>query len=82
MPNSIRNAFSGFGTEILEQLRENTQVSLDDAAFEERCIGIEKATSAMFEAGVSEEVTIQLLQKYWDLKLSEAKMFVEHRKDQ
>lgn len=81
MANSIRNAFSGFSTELMEHLREDAQNRLDDAAFEERCIGIEKATSAMLEAGVSEEVTIQMLQKYWDLRLSEAKMFIDHQKE-
>jgi len=45
MANSIRNEFSGLGTKIIEQLRENAQVRLGDAAFEERCIGIGKATS-------------------------------------
>ena len=77
MANNIRDAFTGFGADILQGLRENAQDRLDDAAFEERCIGIEKATVAMLEAEVSEEVVIQMLQKYWDLRLSEAEMFIE-----
>ncbi len=31
----------------------------------------------MIEAGVKHEQIIQILQKYWDLRLSEAKSFVE-----
>ena len=77
MANSIRNAFAGFGSEMLEHIRNDAQDRLDDAAFEKRCIGIEKATAAMLEAEVSEDVVIQMLQKYWDLRLSEAKMFIE-----
>lgn len=82
MANSIRNAFAGFGSEMLEHIRNDAQNRLDDAAFEERCIGIDKATSAMLEVGVSDEVVIQMLQKYWDLRLSEAKMFIEHQKNE
>ena len=80
MANGIRNGFAGFGTEILERIRKDAKNRLDDAAVEERCIGIEKATAAMLESGVSEEVVIQMLQKYWDLRLSEANMFIDHKK--
>lgn len=31
----------------------------------------------MIEVGVEHEKIIQMLQKYWDLRLSEAKSFVE-----
>lgn len=67
MANNIREAFTGFGADVLQGLRENVQNRLDDAAFEERCIGIEKATAALLEAEVSEDVVIQMLQKYWTL---------------
>lgn len=80
MANGIRDGFAGFGTEILEGIRKNATNILDDATFEERCMGIEKATAAMLEAGISDEIVIQMLQKYWDLRLSEANMFIEHQK--
>ena len=49
--NSI-NSFSGFGTELLDKLRADHRDRLNDAAFEERVIGIENATSAMLELNV------------------------------
>lgn len=67
MANNIREAFTGFGADVLQGLRENVQNRLDDTAFEECCIGIEKATAALLEAEVSEDVVIQMLQKYWTL---------------
>lgn len=77
--NSI-NPFSGFGTELLDKLRADHRDRLNDAAFEERVIGIENATSAMLELNVSEEQIIQMLQKYWDLRLSEAQLFISRQK--
>lgn len=77
---NLRDAFSGFGKELLDGVRSNAQQHLDDATFEERVIGIENAVSAMLECKVKEDKIIQMLQKYWDLRLSEAKMFVEHQK--
>lgn len=77
---NFRDAFSGFGKELLDGVRNNAQRHLDDAAFEERVIGIENAVSAMLECKVNEDKIIQMLQKYWDLRLSEAKMFIERQK--
>lgn len=82
MANDFRNAFSGFGRELLDSIRESNQEKLDDAAFEERIIGIENATAAMIEVGIEDDKIIQMLQKYWDLRLSEAKEFVERQKKQ
>jgi hypothetical protein len=73
MARSIRDSLSGFGSELLERIRENSNARLGEAAFEERVIGIEKATAALQEAEVEDEKIIYLLQKYWDLRLSEAK---------
>lgn len=78
---NFRDAFSGFGRELLDEMRDSAQQHIEDAAFEERVIGIENAVSAMLECKVKEDKIIQMLQKYWDLRLSEAKMFVEHQKD-
>ena len=55
MSNNFRNAFSGFGTELLERIRADYRDRLNDVAFEERIIGIENATSAMLELNISEE---------------------------
>lgn len=80
MANKFRNTFSGFGQELLDGVRASFQSHLDEAAFEERVMGIENATSAMLELNIEENKIIEMLQKYWDLRLSEAKMFIEHHK--
>jgi len=77
MARSIRDSFSGFGSELLESIRENANTRLDEAAFEEKIIGIEKAAAALHEAGVEDEKIIHLLQKYWDLRRSEANEFLQ-----
>ncbi len=81
MSGNHRNPFSGFGRELLERLREDHQQRLDDAAFEERIIGIENATSAMLELGIDAERIISMLQKYWDLRRSEAKELIMRQKE-
>lgn len=82
MANNILEAFSDFGRELLENIRNNAHERISDAEFEERIIGIEKATAAMMEAGVEEEIIIKMLQKYWDLRLSEANVFIEKQHNQ
>ena len=72
MPRTIRESFSGFGRELLERFRDDYYARLDEVAFEERIIGLEKATAALCEAGVDKDTIIQLLQKHWDLRRSEA----------
>ncbi len=81
MSNNFRNAFSGFGTELLERIRADYRDRLNDVAFEERIIGIENATSAMLELNISEEQITKILQKYWDLRLSEARFFINKQKE-
>ncbi len=76
MERSIRKSLSRFGGELLESIREHNNIKLDEAAFEEKVIGIEKAILALHEAEVDDEKVIYLLQKYWDLRLSEAKGFL------
>lgn len=80
MGKTIKKAFDGFGWELLEGIREKANERISDAAFEERIIGIEKATISMIEAGVDEEIIIKMLQKHWDLRLSEATAFLENSK--
>jgi len=80
MARSFKESFSGFGRELLDGIRQDHFARLDEAAFEERIVGIEKAVAALYEAEVDEEEIIALLQKYWDLRLSEAKEFLRHEK--
>lgn len=69
----FKGAFNGFSKELLEEIRERQSERISDAAYEERICGIEKATVAMIEAGVEEEVVIKMLQK-----ISEATEVVEN----
>lgn len=82
MAKTFRKAFDGFGRELLDSIRAKANERISDAAFEERINGIEKATTAMIEAGVDEEVIIKMLQKHWDLRLSETTAFIENAKEQ
>jgi hypothetical protein len=77
---TFREAFDGFGWELLDGIRAKANERISDAVFEERILGIEKTTIAMIEAAVTEETIIKMLQKHWDLRLSEATEFIEHAK--
>jgi len=72
MAFSIGDILLSFSHNLLERMRDSINDKLDEAAFEERIIGIVKATAALREAEVDDEKIIALLQKYWDLRLSEA----------
>ncbi len=80
MARTFKDSLSGFGSELLESIRKNSYARLDEAAFEERVIGIEKATAALREAEVEDEKINYLLQKYWDLRLSEAKELLQQER--
>ncbi len=64
------------GRFLLDTSREAFQNIIDEEKFYERVIGIEKAVLAMKEAKVKKETIIAMLQKHWDLRLSEAENFV------
>ena len=64
LSKTFREAFDGFGWELLEGIRAKANERISDAEFEERIIGIEKATAAMLEAEVDEETIIKMLQKH------------------
>ena len=53
---------------------------MDAHVFEERIRGIENTSLALYEAKVEDEVIISLLIKYWDLRPSEAKDFLQETK--
>lgn len=77
MASSIKEAFKGFGWELLDGIRKRENDRISDAEFEERMVGIEKATVSMVEANVDREIIIKMLQKHWNLRLSEAEEFVD-----
>ena len=76
MSQTGKSAWDGFGRDLLAGMRERGKERLDEASFEAEIVGIEKATAALCEAGVEDEKVIQLLQKYWDLRLSEAEEYL------
>lgn len=76
MVNSIGDSLSKFGTEVLESIRGRANDRIDEFVFEERILGIEKAILAFNETGIEEEEIINLLQRYWDLRRSEAKELI------
>lgn len=80
LSKTFREAFDGFGWELLDGIRAKANERISDAEFEERIIGIEKATAAMLEAGVDDDTIIKMLQKHWDLRLSEATAFIKNSK--
>lgn len=65
-----------FGYELLDDIRGKANERISDAEFKERIVGIEKATISMIEAGVNDDTIIAMLQKHWDLRLSEAEVFL------
>lgn len=77
--SSVKEVFKGLGGEILESIRNSHREIIDDAVFEERILGIENATAAMIKVGIEDRIIIQMLQKYWDLRLSEATSFVDRQ---
>ena len=74
--SELKSAFKGFGTDLISSLREDMNNRLDEAAFDERISCIHKTTLALKEVGISNEEIIRLLQKYWDLRRSEAESFI------
>lgn len=77
MSSSLKEAFRGFGEELLDKIHQNADKRISDAELMERIIGIENATISMIEVGVDEEQIVKMLQKHWDLRLSEAREFID-----
>ena len=67
----------GFGGDFLQDLRNHVTTYETSAVEKERQKNIAAAAAAMAEAGVADETNIQMLQKYWDLRRSEALPLVE-----
>lgn len=65
---------------LLQSVRDVVSEHEEQAVYEETVVSIEKATLAMCEAKVQDNVIIAMLQKYWDLRLSEAREFLSGAK--
>lgn len=66
-----------FGLDVLQGVRNNIAAHEDEACFYERQNNIVTATVAMRDAGLKDEIIISMLQKYWDLRQSEAASFID-----
>ena len=66
--NIYREVFDGFDWELLDGIRIKVNERIGDAEFEERIIGIEKATVVMIEAEVDEGTILKMRQGIgiWD----------------
>lgn len=78
---SFKESIRDLGYELLDGIRGKANERISDAEFEERIVGIEKATISMIEAGVNDDTIIAMLQKHWDLRLSEAEVFLDNARD-
>ncbi len=80
MNENFKNMVSKLGVELLQTVRDAENQVIDDAVFEERVWGFSRAVDAMLECGVPTDKIVAMLQKYWDLRLSEALTIVEATK--
>ena len=81
MSKIFKESMRDFGYELLDDIRGKANERISDAEFEERIVGLEKATISMIEAGVNDDTIIAMLQKHWDLRLSEAEVFLDNARD-
>lgn len=75
------NILGEIGYAALDVARNAVNEHERDAVYDEKISGIEKATAAMVEAKVKDDKIIEMLQKYWDLRLSEARKFLDSEKN-
>lgn len=80
MAQNILDGVKRFCFNAIDGLRERHHELVDDHVFEERIRGIENTSLALYEAKVEDEVIISLLIKYWDLRPSEVKDFLQETK--
>ena len=81
MSKIFKESMRDFGYELLDDIRGKANERISDAEFEERIVGIEKATISMIEADVNDDTIIAMLQKHWDMRLSEAEVFLDNARD-
>ena len=79
--NQVKMQFKDFPAEIRSRIQKEQQEIIEEAVFNERICSIQKATLALLEAGASKDQIVALLQKYWDLRRSEANRFIEEAED-
>ena len=68
--------------EMRQRISDDYQARISEERNYEREDNIAIATKALLDAGVKENVVEQMLQKHWDLRLSETRPFIEWAKSQ
>ena len=74
---AIKREFSNFPAELVQRFRDDHFAEIENACECERENNIATAATAMVDAGLSDEVITQMLQKYWDLRRSETTSFLK-----
>ena len=74
---ALKREFSNFPAELVQRFRDDRIAKIENACDQERENNIATATTAMVDAGLTDEVITQMLQKYWDLRLSETAPFLK-----
>lgn len=77
----IKEEFRNFPSELLERIRQNNEEQVDDMVWRVELLSIQKATSALLEAAVADDKIVSLLQKYWDLRRSEAETMLKQARN-
>lgn len=75
--SKVRQEFTGFLPEMQQHLQAEIDAEIQSACNDERENNIARATLAMIDAGLDDTVVEHMLQKHWDLRLSETKTFLE-----
>ena len=75
--NKMRQEFTGFLPEMQQRFRDERASEIQSACDDERENNIARAALAMIDAGLDDSVVEHMLQKHWDLRLSETKPFLE-----
>ncbi len=73
MAIDYKKVFSDVGYDLLRTVHDAGNNVINEAVAEERSWGISRAVDSMLECEVPDGKIIEMLQKYWDLRLSEAK---------
>lgn len=76
----MKNVCGKIGQGFWECIRQGLIERDGQKLYEEEKWGIVRAAMAMAEAGVEEEMISKLLQKYWDIKPSDAYGYIEEGK--
>lgn len=78
LTDDFKNELSTIIPDVRDGIRNRMEEDVERALIDERDNNIAIASIAMMDGGLSDEEIIRLLQKYWDLRLSEAQDFLDY----